>query len=118
MGWRLLSLGLLIAAWYAGSQFAGERLLTAPQVVALAMLDEARSGALALNLGVTLARVAAAFIIAMALGSALGLIMGRSRVGDRLGDPWLIVLLNLPALVIIVLWMSWRSASRAERSPR
>ena len=107
MGWRLLSLGLLIAAWYVGSQFAGERLLPAPQVVALAMLDEARSGALALNLGVTLARVAAAFIIAMALGSALGLIMGRSRVGDRLGDPWLIVLLNLPALVIIVLAYIW-----------
>ena len=107
MGWRLLSLGLLIAAWYVGSQFAGERLLPAPQVVALAMLDEARSGALALNLGVTLARVAAAFIIAMALGSALGLIMGRSRVSDRLGDPWLIVLLNLPALVIIVLAYIW-----------
>lgn len=107
MGWRLLSLGLLIAAWYIGSQFAGERLLPAPQVVALAMLDEARSGALALNLGVTLARVAAAFIIAMALGCALGLIMGRSRVSDRLGDPWLIVLLNLPALVIIVLAYIW-----------
>ena len=107
MGWRLLSLGLLIAAWYAGSLFAGERLLPAPQVVALAMLDEARSGALALNLGVTLARVAAAFIIAMALGCALGLLMGRSRVSDRLGDPWLIVLLNLPALVIIVLAYIW-----------
>ena len=64
-------------------------------------------GALALNLGVTLARVAAAFIIAMALGCALGLIMGRSRVSDRLGDPWLIVLLNLPALVIIVLAYIW-----------
>ena len=81
----------------------------APQVVALAMLDEARSGALALIVGVTLARVAAAFIIAMALGSALGLIMGHSRVSDRLffGDPWLIVLLNLPALVIIVLAYIW-----------
>ena len=43
----------------------------------------------------------------MALGCALGLIMGRSRVSDRLGDPWLIVLLNLPALVIIVLAYIW-----------
>src|ERR1700724_149931 len=77
------------------------------------MLDEARSGALALNLGVTLARVAAAFIIAMALGSALGLIMGRSRVSDRLGDPWLLVLLNLPALVIIVLAYVWAGLTEA-----
>ena len=43
----------------------------------------------------------------MALGCALGLLMGRSRVSDRLGDPWLIVLLNLPALVIIVLAYIW-----------
>ena len=104
---RLASLGLLVAAWYAGSQLAGARLLPGPQAVGLALLAEARSGALALNLGATLARVAVAFCIAMALGAALGLAMGRSRVADRLGDPWLVMLLNLPALVIIVLAYVW-----------
>ena len=100
---RILSLVLLLAAWYAGSQIAGERLLPYPPTVALAIVEEARSGALAFNLAVTLARVAAAFIIAMALGSAIGIAMGRYRLADRFGDPWLVVLLNLPALVIIVL---------------
>ena len=104
---RILSLALLLAVWYAGSQIAGERLLPDPQAVAFAIVEEARSGALAFNLAVTLARVAAAFIIAMALGSALGLAMGRYRLADRLGDPWLVVLLNLPALVIIVLAYVW-----------
>ena len=103
----VISLGLLIAAWSAGSYFAGERLLPGPHAVALALLDEARSGALALNLATTLARVAAAFVIAMGLGSAIGLAMGRSRLANRLADPWLIVLLNLPALVIIVLAYIW-----------
>ena len=104
---RMASLILLIAAWYAGSQIAGARLLPDPQAVALAILAEARSGALAFNLGATLARVAVAFLIAMLLGAAIGLAMGRSRVADRLADPWLIVLLNLPALVIIVLAYVW-----------
>ena len=107
MGARLISLILLIAAWYAGSQLAGARLLPDPEAVALAIVDEARSGALAFNLGATLARVAVAFTLAMALGSVIGLVMGRSRLADRLGDPWLIVLLNLPALVIIVLAYVW-----------
>src|ERR1700681_735775 len=107
LGARLISLGLLIAAWYAGSQLAGDRLLPTPQAVALAMVDEARSGALAFNLGATPARVAVAFVVAMALGSVIGLVMGRSRTADRLGDPWLVVLLNLPALVIIVLAYIW-----------
>jgi NitT/TauT family transport system permease protein len=107
VGARLVSFALLIAVWYAGSQLAGVRLLPDPQAVALAIVDEARSGALAFNLGATLARVAVAFFIAMALGSVIGLIMGRSRIADQLGDPWLIVLLNLPALVIIVLAYVW-----------
>jgi NitT/TauT family transport system permease protein len=107
VGLRLVSLALLIAAWWAGSQLAGARLLPEPQDVGLAIIAEARSGALAFNLGVTLARVAASFAIAMALGTALGLLMGRYRNVDRLGDPWLVALLNLPALVIIVLAYIW-----------
>jgi NitT/TauT family transport system permease protein len=104
---RLISLVLLIVAWSVGSHFAGARLLPEPQAVGLAILAEARSGALAFNLAVTLARVAASFLIAMALGTVAGLLMGRYRSLDRLGDPWLVVLLNLPALVIIVLAYIW-----------
>jgi NitT/TauT family transport system permease protein len=104
---RLLSLALMIAAWYVGSRLAGPRLFPDPQTVGMAIVNEARSGALAFNLGVTLARVAVSFAIAMLLGTAIGLAMGRSRTADRFGDPWLVVLLNLPALVIIVLAYVW-----------
>jgi NitT/TauT family transport system permease protein len=104
---RLISLVVLIAAWTIGSQIAGSRMLPAPQTVGLALWNEARSGALAFNLGATLARVAVSFVIAMALGTVLGVAMGRHRVVDRLADPWLVALLNLPALVIIVLAYVW-----------
>jgi NitT/TauT family transport system permease protein len=107
LGLRLVSVALLIAAWFVGSHIAGARLLPGPQAVGLAIVQEARSGALAFNLGVTLARVAASFVIAMAVGTAIGLAMGRNSVFDRLGDPWLVILLNLPALVIIVLAYVW-----------
>ena len=104
---RLLSIALLLAAWVAASHFAGTRLLPEPQTVWFAIVREARSGALAFNLGVTLARVAVAFAIAMTLGTIIGLAMGRIRAFDQLADPWLLVLLNLPALVIIVLAYVW-----------
>ena len=48
-----------------------------------------------------------AFTLAMTLGAAIGYLMGRVRLADRLGDPWLILLLNLPALVVIVLAYIW-----------
>jgi NitT/TauT family transport system permease protein len=104
---RLLSLALMLAAWSIGAQLTGPRMLPDPQSVALLVLSEAQSGALAFNLGITLLRVAVAFTLAMALGSVLGLLMGRFRAADSIGDPWLVVLLNLPALVIIVLAYVW-----------
>ena len=71
------------------------------------MWSELKSGALVFNLAATLARVVIAFALAMALGTALGLAMGRSAVADAIADPWMLVLLNLPALVIIVLAYIW-----------
>ena len=107
MALRLLSLVLMLIAWSIGAQLAGPRMLPDPQSVALLVVSEAQSGALALNLGITLLRVTVAFTLAMALGSVLGLLMGRFRAADSIGDPWLVVLLNLPALVIIVLAYVW-----------
>ena len=101
------SLMLLLAVWIAVSHLIGERLLPKPKTVALALFDEARSGALTFNLGVTLLRVFASFAIAMVLGAFIGLLMGRNPIFDSLADPWVIVLLNLPALVIIVLAYIW-----------
>jgi len=104
---RLLSLALFIGTWFLGSWLAGERMLPTPTEVLTAMVAEARSGDLFWNLGATLARVFLAFMLAMTVGSAIGLLMGRRALADQLGDPWLVVLLNLPALVIIVLAYVW-----------
>jgi NitT/TauT family transport system permease protein len=104
---RLGSIALLLAAWMAGSHLAGTRLLPAPEAVALSIIHEARTGALGYSLGVTLLRVLVSFTIAMVLGTVIGLGMGRMSVLNRVADPWLIVLLNLPALVIIVLAYIW-----------
>lgn len=78
-----------------------------------AIVAEAQSGALFANLAITLARVVAAFALAMSLGAALGYWMGRNRVADRLLDPWVVVLLNLPALVVIVLAYIWAGLTEA-----
>src|SRR5262249_53081232 len=96
-----------LVTWSVGSLLAGEQMLPAPTTVFATILQEARSGDLFFHVGVTLARVLVAFTLAMALGAAIGLVMGRNALVDRLGDPWLIVLLNLPALVIIVLAYIW-----------
>jgi NitT/TauT family transport system permease protein len=104
---RLLSFAVFLATWWGAALLAGEAKLPSPPAVLAAIVAEARSGALFFNLGVTLARVALSFTLAMTLGAAIGYLMGRVRHANRFGDPWLILLLNLPALVIIVLAYVW-----------
>jgi NitT/TauT family transport system permease protein len=105
--WRLGSVALLLAIWIAASDLVGTRVFPAPEAVALAIIHEARSGALGFNLGITLLRVLVSFTIAMVLGTVIGLGMDRGSLINRLLDSWLVILLNLPALVIIVLAYIW-----------
>ena len=110
---RLISLALFLATWWGAALFVGGSRLPSPAAVLNVILSEASSGALFLHLGATLARVALSFILAMSLGSAIGYLMGRVKLADRLGDPWLILLLNLPALVVIVLAYIWGGLNEA-----
>ncbi|MBO0733637.1 MAG: ABC transporter permease [Methylocapsa sp.] len=104
---RIAPLVLLIVIWQLAAGYAANNLLPAPLTVASVIGREARSGALLFNLAVTLARVVAAFSLAMTLGTGLGVAMGRSRTIDRFCDPLLILLLHMPALVLIVLAYIW-----------
>ncbi len=104
---RAISVLALIALWQVCAHFGDPRVLPPPLAVLEAMKTQTTSGALPAALAVTMARVAASFVLAMALGSALGYAMGRNVLVDRFADPWVVVLLNLPALVIIVFAYIW-----------
>lgn len=107
-GVTLASLALLLAAWQGAAVLAGApTLFPSPAAVADRLGAEAATGTLWLDLGATLARVAAAFAIAMGVGTAIGLVMGMRRGVNAWADPWLVLALNLPALVTIVLAYIW-----------
>ena len=55
----------------------------------------------------------AAFVLAMISGTAIGIFMGRRKRADDLFDGWLILLLNIPALVSIVLCYVWFGLTEA-----
>jgi NitT/TauT family transport system permease protein len=104
---RALPVLVFLLLWEGVARLLGNRLLPPASSVLRALAAEAASGQLAHNLGATLRRVAWAFALAMSLGSALGVAMGRSPRLDRLLDSVVTGLLNLPALVAIVLIYVW-----------
>lgn len=101
------SLAALVLLWAVMSAFIPPELLPPPGTVLALAAEEWRSGELTFHLGATLARVLAAFTLAMAIGAAIGIALGLSDRANRAFDPWLIVALNVPALVTIVLCYLW-----------
>lgn len=108
-----ISLVGLVLVWQIAALIVASPLLPDPAAVVAAMGRAAESGALQTNIAITLARVAASFLIAMAIGSAVGIALGRSAQLNELFGPWVVVLLNLPALVVIILCYVWFGLTEA-----
>ena len=104
---RIYSLTALIGIWAIAAALLQSRLLPGPLTIGAAILADIRSGELPFQMGCTLGRVVASFAIAIVLGTIAGYAMGRSKSLDRYADPWLVVLLNMPALVIVIFAYIW-----------
>ncbi len=104
---RVGSLALVLVVWQVTAAVLESRFLPGPFTVLGAMVDLGATGELFRHVGITLARVAVAFAIAMALGTAFGILMGRYRRLDAALDGLLILGLNIPALVVMILCYLW-----------
>jgi NitT/TauT family transport system permease protein len=105
--YHAVSLIALLLLWQGAAVWFDTNLLPTPLTVARVLFLETESGQLPYNLGVTLARLAVSFILAMLLGTAIGIALGRHPRLDRFFDGWLIIFLNIPALVTIILCYVW-----------
>lgn len=104
---RVFSMVTLLVLWELGARIVDSSVLPDPWQVAASIYAHAAAGELLYHVGITLARVGVSFFIAMALGTALGVFMGRNRRWNVLLDGLLVVGLNVPALVIIILCYIW-----------
>ncbi|PMR75908.1 ABC transporter permease [Billgrantia endophytica] len=103
-GTSLLGIALLwaLAAWIAASP-----VLPSPLAVLINAWQHALSGELPYHLSTTLGRVLVSFLLAMGIGTAIGILMGRYRKLDVALDGALVLGLNLPALVTVILCYIW-----------
>jgi NitT/TauT family transport system permease protein len=102
-----LSLLALLAAWQVLATYLDSNNLPAPLVVGSVFWQGCLTGQIPFHLGVTLLRLIASFSIAMLLGCAIGIVLGRNKKLDAFFDNWLVIFLNIPALVTIILCYVW-----------
>jgi len=113
---RLAELGLpaltvlaFVAAWqlYVELRNIPPIYLPSPSAIASALAEMIVDGSLAFNLGATLLRIFAGFVIAAVSGVLLGVVMGMSRLTARVLDPWIAALYPLPKISLIPLLIIW-----------
>ena len=102
-----LSLLAFLALWQGLAVSLNSAALPTPALVAGVFWRETVSGQLPYHLGATLLRLISSFAIAMVLGCAIGIVLGRHKKLDAFFDNWLVIFLNVPALVTIILCYVW-----------
>ena len=103
-----LSLLAMLALWWVAAWLGDDpSVLPSPAEVWRIFLGEIADGEMQLHFTATLLRVAAAFSLAMGFGCLIGFVMGVNATINRWFSAWLVVLLNVPALVVIVLCYLW-----------
>ena len=102
-----VSIGLFVVLWGVVAAFAQSSNLPTPWSVVSFIIEDIRHGDMLYEIGMTLWRATASFIIAMVVGGGLGFLFGRSERADQAFMPWVLVLMNTPVLVIAVLCFIW-----------
>lgn len=102
-----LSMLLLLGLWQVLAMGLHSASLPLPGKVATIFWQACVSGELPYHLGMTLLRLIISFSIAMFLGCTIGVLLGRSSRLDAFFDHWLVIFLNVPALVTIILCYVW-----------
>lgn len=94
-------------AWQFAADWYQSSLLPTPSAVFAEIQRAWASGELQHHVLITLRRVVISFVLAMLIGSLIGILMGLYPLLDRILDPYLVLFLNIPALVLIILLYVW-----------
>lgn len=108
----LVVIGLTVS-WQLIAEGLQPALLPSPIEVLQKLAVALESGALAQDLTITLVRVAISFSVAILVGFGLGCLMGMNRCSDALLDVPIQLLLNIPALVVVILCFLWFGLSNS-----
>lgn len=104
---------LVLIGWELAARQLNSSNLPGLLAVLASLQSHLGEGQMLHHLGITLARVAVSFAIAMLLGVLIGIVMGAFKRMNQGGDALLVIALNVPALVTILLCYIWFGLTEA-----
>lgn len=106
-----LSIPFLLLIWQLLAFWVGHRLFPTPVDVFIELVELAGKKRIFEDMGKTLSRASIAFVVAMLLGILIGGLLGRFRSLDRLFANWVLIGLNIPAIVVAITCYIWLGLS-------
>ena len=104
---RFTSFLSILIIWYLLSILIDHRLFASPFNVLSDIHYHLTQGELIKDTLATLSRALISFFIAMFLGSVIGYLLAKYKQLDYFFDSWVIVGLNIPALVLVIIFYIW-----------
>lgn len=104
---KVLSIFLLIVAWWVLSLLLPGGLLPTPGKTVTVFLEDWNRGVVIPNFLKTMQRIGLSFAASLAIGIIVGSLMGLVRSFEVLFDMWVTAALTLPGLVYIIISFMW-----------
>jgi sulfonate transport system permease protein len=107
----------LVIVWelFAEAGWVAPQILPAPSKVVHTAIKLAATGTLLNDLGVSLLRAAAGFLIGAGIGSALGILVGFSRIAEAVIDRSIQMIRAIPFLAVLPLVIVWLGVGEAQK---
>lgn len=111
--WQNLAAVLLaLAAWQAAAMLLNQRLLlVSPIAVAVRLTTIWRESGFFSSIAFSFLRIAAGFLLALAVGTALAALAARFRAAEILLRPYMATIKSVPVASFIVIALIWLSSS-------
>ncbi len=109
MGLRIGLLVVILAAWQGLTAIGAIKAfyISSPLAIAQQFVEWVGDGTIADNAGVTLTEALAGWALGSVLGIVAGLALGRSRLAQRVLEPYIVMLNAIPRLALAPLFIIW-----------
>ena len=104
---KLITFVIVMVAWEVVGRYVNPLFLASPSAIAVAFVDLVRSGELPEAIAVSLFGFLAGISLAIVVGIAVGVTMGRIRVVEYILEPYVNALYSTPSIALIPLFILW-----------
>ncbi len=100
-------LALLLAIWEFGFSSRNLPYFSRPSLVAARLVAIFADGSILRHISVTMTEIAAGYLLGTAVGLALGIVLGRSKILSDILQPFIIGLYSIPKIALAPVFIVW-----------